>query len=304
MTAPVACPAGPPAPPRTGGRVRRRPLLALALGAPLGARAARERLVYPMHDAERVPVWTYLQSVMKLAVERSGSDYEIVESRVPMSQARVVRELAEATGRLDLAWTMTSIEREQQMLPVRVPVDRGLIGCRIALVRPPDLHRWRGLRTLAQLARYVAGQGQDWPDTAILRANGLRVHDVSRHEALFELLRMGRIDYFPRAVFELDDELASPLGHGLAVEPHLLLRYPAASYLFVRADRPRLAAELQRGLEAAVADGSLARLFQQRFGDVIRRHRLARRQVLRLENPLLPAATPLDRPGYWMDIGG
>lgn len=282
--------------------MRRRPLL-LACAAPL-ARAARERLVYPMHDAARLPVWAYLQSVMKLAIERSGTDYELVESRVPMSQARVVRELADASGRIDVVWTMTSIEREAQMLPVRVPVDRGLIGCRVALVRPADVDRWRALRSLAQLAGYVAGQGQDWPDTAILRANGLPVQAVSRYEALFDMLRLGRIDYFPRAVFELDDEMASPLGRGLAIEPHLLLRYPAASYLFVRPDRPRLAAELERGLQAAVADGSLARLFQQRFGDVIRRHQLARRRPLRLANPLLPAATPLDRPGYWFDLGG
>lgn len=275
----------------------------LALAAPL-AGAAPARLVYPQHDPGRRPVWDYLQAVLKLAVQRSGTDYELVESRVPMTQARVVRELADATGRIDLAWTMTSVEREAQMLPVRVPVDRGLIGWRIAFVRPEHVDRWAELRSLKELARYVAGQGQDWPDTAILRANGLPVQGLSRYEALFDMLRLSRIDYFPRAVFEIDDELAHPMAEGVAVERHVLLRYPAASYLFVRRDRPRLAAELQRGLEAAVADGSLARLFQQRFGDLVRRHRLAQRQQLVLKNPLLPPATPLDKPGYWFVLEG
>lgn len=283
--------------------MRRRPLLLLALGAS-AVSAAPRRLLYPMHDPGRLPVWAYLQAVLKLAVERSGTDYELVESREPMTQARVVRELADATGRIDLVWTMTSIERESQMLPVRVPVDRGMIGCRIAFVRPADVDRWRELRQLADLARYVAGQGQDWPDTEILRANGLPVQALARYEALFDMLKLGRIDYFPRAVFELDDELSTPMAQGVVIEPHVLLRYPAASYLFVRHDRPRLAAELQRGLEAAVADGSLARLFQQRFGDVIRRHRLAQRRQFVLKNPLLPPQTPLDKPGYWMDLGG
>ncbi|KQV85839.1 hypothetical protein ASC91_23940 [Pelomonas sp. Root1237] len=245
-----------------------------------------------------------MQAVIKLAITRSGADYELMESPVPMTQARVVRELADRSGRIDLCWTMTSIEREARLLPVRVPMDRGLIGCRVAFVRPEDVDRWRDLHDLNELSRYVAGQGQDWPDTAILRANGLPVQGISRYEALFDMLRMRRIDYFPRAVFEIDDEAATPAAHDLVIEPHVLLRYPAASYLFVRPDRPRLAAELQRGMEAAASDGSLARLFQQYFGDLLRRHHLARRRQLLLKNPLLPPETPLHKPAYWLVIEG
>ncbi|PTT91842.1 hypothetical protein DBR42_03100 [Pelomonas sp. HMWF004] len=279
--------------------MRRRPLL-LMLAAPAVAEAAAPVLVYPQRDPGRAPFWDYLQAVLKLAIRHSGAAYELAESHLPMTQARVVRELADASGKLDVAWTMTSLEREAQMLPVRVPLDRGLIGWRIAFVRPGDVERWRDLRSLAGLRRYVAGQGRDWPDTDILRANGLPVEGASRFEVLFDMLRLGRIDYFPRAVFEVDDEAASPFARQLAVEPYVLLRYPAASYLFVRPDRPQLAADLQRGLEAAVADGSLARLFHHQFGDLIHRHRLAQRQQLLLKNPLLPPATPLNKPAYWL----
>lgn len=282
--------------------MKRRSLL-LAL-APSLAGAAPESLIYPQHDPGRQPAWEYMVAVLKLALQRNAAAYELVESPLPMTQARVVRELAGASGLVDLAWTMTSFERETQMLPVRVPVDRGLIGWRIAFVRPDAVERWSELRSLQELSRYVAGQGLDWPDLEILRANGLAVRGTSRYEALFDMLRLGRIDYFPRAVFEIDDELASPMAHDVAIEPHVLLRYPAASYFFVRSDRPGLAAELQRGMEAAVADGSLARLFQQRFGDLIRRHRLMERRQFLLKNPLLPPATPLNKPGYWLVLEG
>ncbi|MBW8846382.1 MAG: transporter substrate-binding domain-containing protein [Burkholderiales bacterium] len=283
--------------------MRRRPLLVmLAAACATKAPARPAPLVYPQHDPGRVPQWHYMQAVIKLAITRSGADYELMESPVPMTQARVVRELADRSGRIDLAWTMTSIEREARLLPVRVPMDRGLIGCRIAFVRPEDVDRWRDLRDLNELSRYVAGQGQDWPDTGILRANGLPVQGISRYEALFDMLRLRRIDYFPRAVFEIDDEAATQAAHGLVIEPHVLLRYPAASYLFVRPDRPRLAAELQRGMEAAANDGSLAHLFQQYFGDLLRRHHLARRRQLLLKNPLLPLETPLHKPAYWLVI--
>ncbi len=283
--------------------MKRRALLLTALAAPTAAQAGR-RIVYPKPDVGRSPAWTYLQQVLQLAIERCGVAYELVESREFMTQARAVRELADATGRLDLGWTMTSLEREAQLLPVRVPLDRGLIGWRIAFVRAADAERWAGLRNLDDLRRYVAVQGHDWPDTEILRANGLPVRSSNRYEALLEMLRLGRADYFPRALFEIDDEAASELANGLAVEPHVLLRYPAASYLFVRPDQPALAADLQRGLEAAVADGSLKRLFEKRFGDLLQRHQVAKRVQLRLNNPLLPPATPLDKPAYWLVMGG
>jgi len=279
--------------------MQRRPLLLMLAAAPAVCGAAAP-LLFPMHGPGRESHWRYLLALMKLAVERAGADHEFLESQEPMTQARVIRELAGRTGRLDLAWTMTSVEREQQMIPVRVPVDRGLIGLRIALVRREHADRWAELRTLDQLKRFSAGQGGDWPDTEILRDNGLTVHTASRYEALFDMLRRGRVDYFPRAVFEIDDEAAGALAQDLVIEPHVLIRYPAASYLFVRPDRPKLAADLERGLEAAVADGSMQRLFQRHFGDLIARHRLAQRVVLNLRNPLLPAATPVHRPALWL----
>ncbi|MCE4554219.1 substrate-binding periplasmic protein [Roseateles cellulosilyticus] len=279
--------------------MKRRPLLLMLVAAP-ALRAAGAPLIYPMHDPGRESHWRYLLALMKLATEHAGVDYEFIEAREPMSQARVIRELSNRTGSLDLAWTMTSIEREAQMIPVRVPVDRGLIGHRICLVRREHADRWAGLRTLDQLKRYKACQGADWPDYEILRHNGLPVEGASRYEALFDMLRKGRSDYFPRAVFEIEDEAAGALAEGLVIEPNVLIRYPTASYLFVRPDRPELAADLERGLEAAVADGSFQRLFQRYFGDLIARHRLVQRTVITLRNPLLPPATPLGRPGYWL----
>lgn len=284
--------------------MRRRPLLLALAGGAASAAGAAERIVYPLHDPDRIPAWHYLQDVLKLAIQRSGARYELVESRQAMVQGRVMRELAEGRGDPDLAWTMTSPEREAELLPIRVPVDRGLIGCRLAFVRAADAQRWRGVRRLADLAGDTAGQGHDWPDTEVLRANGLRVQTASRYETLFEMLRLGRIDYFPRSVIEIDDEAATPLAHDLAIEPHVLLHYPAASYLFVRPNRPQLAADLARGLEAAVADGSFQRLFQRHYGDLIARHRLAQRVRLALRNPLLPAATPLHRQALWLVLGG
>ena len=41
--------------------------------------------------------------------------------------------LASSQGTVDICWTMSTDERETQILPIRIPIDKGLIGWRIAL---------------------------------------------------------------------------------------------------------------------------------------------------------------------------
>jgi len=57
-------------------------------------------------------------------------------------------------------------------------------------------------------------------------------------------------------------------------------------------------------MEALVVDGTFERLSRQLFGDLVRRHRIDQRRVLRLRNPLLPPATPLDRKALWWPLPG
>jgi membrane-bound lytic murein transglycosylase MltF len=271
-----------------------------ALALPLRAAPARLRL--PQRDPDRQESWHYLRAVLALALERCGRSDEIEESDQHRVQTRAIRELLSPGGQLDLIWAGTDAERERLLLPIRIPLDFGLLGHRLALVREVDRDRWRDVHTLAELKTSVAGQGHDWPDTQILRSNSLKVDTSSRSETLFDMLRRGRIDWFPRSVIEIDAELATALARGLVIEPHLLLHYPAAAYLFVRPDRPELAQDLTRGLEAAVADGSLMRLFMAHHGALIERHRLQQRRLLKLQNPLLPPLTPLKRKELWLDF--
>jgi len=166
-------------------------------------------------------------------------------------------------------------------------------------VRQADLTRFAEVRSLAQLQALRAGQGIDWPDTAIMRAAGLQVDASVRYGDLFLKLAAGRIDYFPRSVIEVWDELNGHRGEGFAVEPHLVLHYPAAMYFFVNRNRPELAAAIERGLNAALRDGSFDALFERHYGTALQRAELARRERVELNNPLLSSITPLNEARLW-----
>ncbi|WP_431259669.1 substrate-binding periplasmic protein [Roseateles chitinivorans] len=259
-------------------------------------------VIYPRHLPQQDRQVDYFISLLHAALQRSGARYALIQTKSEMVQSRALLEMASNDPGIDVFWTMTDPPRERSLLPVRVPLDQGLIGWRLCLVRAADRDRLRDVRELKDLARLTAGQMHDWPDTAVLRANGLPVQVSTHYQGLFQMLSSGRFDYFPRSIFEIDSELASFAGQQLVIDPYLLLHYPAALYMFVRPGRPRLAADLTRGMDALVADGTFERLSRQIFGDLLQRHRIDQRRVLQLRNPLLPAQTPLDRKALWWPL--
>jgi ABC-type amino acid transport substrate-binding protein len=235
--------------------------------------------------------------LLELVLQRSGRPYRIELNPVRMQQGRALLQLENNDG-IDVVSTMTSIEREARLHAVRIPIDKGLIGWRLLLINRSRVAEFEKVRTLDDLKGLTAGQGLDWPDTPILRANGLNVYGTSSYDSLFSMLESGRIDYFPRSVSEVWSELALNQ-EKLMVEPSVVLHYPTAIYFFVRKGDTQLAADITSGMEKMLADGSFDKLFQEYYGDMIRRSALKERRVFELRNPLAPASLPLSRKGLW-----
>ncbi|BBP82538.1 MULTISPECIES: substrate-binding periplasmic protein [unclassified Pseudomonas] len=264
------------------------------------ATSAGERLVYPLHSNGEDPE-AYVVELLRLALAHSGGDYQLEPSLEPMPQSRAQLSLERNDGRVQLMWTMTTREREADLLPIRIPIYKGLISWRVFLVRADQRDLLAGVTRREQLEALRMGQRHDWPDTDILRANGLTVVTTPGYENLFRMLDAGRFELFPREVVVAWDEQRRAEANGLhlAVDDHLVLHYPTAFYFFTSRQRPELAAAIQRGLEAAIADGSFEHLFQRYHGETLRRARMERRRVIELVNPDLPEGTPIERDELW-----
>ena len=273
-------------------------LLALATWP---VQAEKLSVVYSREIPEADSRLDYPVRLLELALKKSGIDYDIRSHPRPMPQGAALSRLASGAG-VNVVWSMTSKDREEQLLPIRVPIDKGLFGYRIAFVREQNKGVISGVKGLADLRAFSAGQGYDWPDTSILQGNGLRVTTSTAYEGLFAMLQAGRFDYFPRSILEIRDETAVAGKQQLVVEDKVLLYYPAAIYFFVNKKDSVLANAIEAGLNKAMADGSFDALFYERFGDVIKRANLRGRVAIALNNPLLPAATPLGRKALWLDV--
>jgi len=259
----------------------------LLLAATTTAHAADSRtLRHPGSESNSDRRGDYPTAVLRLALQRAGLPYRLQPVATRMPQSRSLRLLER--GELDVVWTTPDPERLRRLRAVPLAIDGGLIGWRLLMIRRDSAGRFAAIRAPPDLAGFRFAQGHDWPDVAILRANGLRVTANPSYDGLFAMLAHGHTDIVPRGLSEVDGELRAQSRLQLAVEPRIVLHYPNGLFFFVGRDDAALAEALERGLRLASTDGSLRRLFETYYGTAVDRARLDERRVLTLRNPTLP----------------
>ena len=240
----------------------------------------------------------YFTQLLKLALEHSGQEFQLISMPVPtIPEERSMKMLQERY--YDIHWMSTTPNREKQLLPIYIPLDKGLIGWRLALVHNDNKDLFANVTSLQDLKKMTAGLGHHWPDTLIFNANHLQVFTATTTSGLQKMLSLKRIDYFPRSILEIWQEHATSEYPELTIEPHIVMTYPAAIYFFVSKDNSVLQRLIKLGLELAIADGSFDRLFQQNFAAVIQLANLQQRRRFNLTNSLITDTEYLSRSELW-----
>jgi hypothetical protein len=242
--------------------------------------------------------------VLELALAKADGDYTLVASDIGTSNEIRQRTLLTQGQQIDVAWFGTTAEFEEQMLPVRIPIDGGLIGWRLFLIKGGSQHLFSDVSTITDLQEYSTGQGPGWGDIPILEAAGIEVQ-ISEYENLFRMVAGGRIDAFPRGAHEAFAELVrfGPTVEGLAVEETLVLRYPAAIMFFVNNENVALHDAIEQGLMRAHDDGSYAELFNNHpaISAVLNEANLEGRNILHIDNPTMTPQTLAIDDRYWFN---
>lgn len=280
------------------------PLWPLLLAATLvftGASVQATTITFPAPESVDDHSYNdYAVALLKLALSKTNTRYVVKVATQTMKQSRAALEIVSESGMIDIMATMTTSEREAQLLPIRIPITKGLMGWRISLLSAKHPSQFAQVKTLGDLKPFQAGQGHDWPDIDIMRANGLAVRGVATYEGMFNMLAAQRIDYFPRPIITVWHE--AKVHDKLIVDPYIVMRFPTADYFFVSRRNVRLAENVRRGLELAIADGSFDRLFYAHYRDAIALADLPHRRIIELSNPLLSPSTPLARAELWFKM--
>lgn len=271
------------------------------LASGLGLASMAQPLYYAQHQSGDDPHLPYIIELLTTALDEANLPYQLQANPLPMNQSRMIRSLQNNDSGVQLVWMMTDTEREQQLIPIRVPIFKGLIGWRLALIRAVELERF-ALLTAEEWPELVAGQMSDWPDYSILAANGMDVQGSQIYDSLFAMLKQRRFDYFPRSVIEILDEWRTRPDLDLAIEPHWMLYYPTAFYFFVGPEQQDLANEIEQALLNLHALGLFDEIFERHMATKLEALALEQRQVIRLDNPFLPRATPIEKTWLWQAV--
>jgi hypothetical protein len=231
-------------------------------GTALAESGAPLRVVMPAVHASATAHASYFPKLARLALEKTRSEgpFEIVHIEQSLTSPRQATELR-MNGIINLMWDGSNKQRERELWPVRISLLRHLNDYRVFLIRAEDRERFAAIRTLDQLRELKAGAGVNWPSTDVLRANGLPVVTSIAYEYLFPMLRAKRFDYMPRGVYEAFGEVRANARQKLAIEETIFLHYQVPFYFFVSRENQALGERIERGLRAAMKDGSFDQLF-------------------------------------------
>ena len=203
------------------------------------------------------------------------------------AQKRQIRNVSEGID-FDVIWTMTSTERESHSNPVHVDIFKGLMGSRVFLIRKDMAQKFANIKTIEDLKKINFVQGQDYPDTPILKSAGLTVHEGDAFGDMIEMIRHKRADAFPRGIPEPLIEIDMfHIDQDISLENHVMISYEAPCYFFFSKKDPTLRERFKKGFEIIEKDGSFDRIFNKHFANVIKKINITNRVIFHINNPYL-----------------
>lgn len=266
---------------------------------------AQTRVIYPAFESDADSRYSDLLEILKTALNKTVAEYgpyTLQPSRSGMNEARSFAELRNPAGMVTIAWSGTSVQKEKDFHALRIPLRKGILGYRVALIAKNRQADMDGIRSLNDLRKERIGQGIGWGDVAIYEANGIKVHTAG-YESLFMMVATNRIDLFPRGINEVFREHA--VRHhaipDLAVEKNLLIYYPWPYYFFFNKSDKSLAKRIEIGIRKMMRDGSFDAIFMKYNRTSIIKANLKKRRIIRIANPTLPKDTPLADVSLWFD---
>jgi hypothetical protein len=250
---------------------------------------------------------SYQFELLKLALEKTRTthgDYKLIRADQKITSIRASREVSRG-GLINIEatpnWTTEAAPselRHDKRIAVKIPLMENLLGYRQLVIRKSDVKKFAAITDASELKALVAGQGRDWEDAFIYRANGYKVNSEADYYNLFSMLVAGRFDYIPLGVMEVEDFIKQfgKYSFDVAIAQDILIYYPFPVLFQVSINHPELAERVERGLTVAKKDGSMKLLFEQYFSNELIKLRANKNRVFILQNERVPASLRMDRP--------
>jgi len=246
---------------------------------------------------------SYQIGLLKVLLKKIPGQHTITISTTNYTQSRIIHQLKSKDKLINLYWAGTSSELEQQLLPIYIPLYRGLLGYRSFIINNENKKIFSSINTLKDLQALNGVQGLGWADTKLLEYSGLKQYSA-KYENCFSMINKGRVDYFSRGIMEAGIEVkarVTKLPH-LSLDENVLLHYPFAMYFFTGPDNKQLAKALTKAFKRAYEDGSFLQYFNSRLEikKALEQLNDKNRKRINIPNPFLTDKTMNISEEYWL----
>jgi len=249
----------------------------------------------------------YAYDLIIMLLKKTGEDVNMSHLKNVANQSRKVALMKK--GKLDIDWYGVDQKLEKELIPIRFPIFKGLLGHRIFITNKKFAeNEIPKIKTKQDLAKHVMLQGRGWGDVAVLRAGGFEVKEVGSYETIFKWTNMGREGHlFPRAVVEPYGELEARKANltNLVIDDQIMVIYKFGMFFFVSPKNPKLAKILNDNFSKAQEDGSFDNYFANSdyIKSVLKQSEMAtRKHIFRIDNPNLSSETNSIPSKYWLDL--
>jgi len=257
-------------------------------------------IIHPAPESSEDIRFNYQWDLLSAALSTTKTEgpYELKPALIPLTERREIKELSAGRGIVTVIRNNASDELEDLLLPIKVPLLKGMMGWRIFLIhKDTQLFLSSNSLDLDELRQFSIGQGKGWNDIPILTSNGFNVVEATSYKSLFKMLHMKRFPLFSRGMTEAKAELNQfgDMYPNMAIEKHLILRYEYLEYFFVNTKDKALAARIERGLNNIIKNGTMDKLFDRYFKTDIMLLDILNRKVIDIHNTNLGTNPPLER---------
>lgn len=233
----------------------------------------------------------YDHELLKLSLEKTKKKhgpYKLIPLAVNANYKRI-EILAQNKQIKNLFFKQSvSTKRLNTLGYVPFPVDRGIVGYRVALVSEQNKEKLKLVKTVQDLKKFTVLQGFGWLDVKILEHNGFKVMQGGSYEGLFEMVSRNRGDLFIRGANELYQEWVDNKHlENLTYDETFVLYYPLPRFFFTHKTNKKAIKRVQEGLILAYNDGSLINLWEKHYLKSIEFVNFNKRKIFKIENPLL-----------------
>lgn len=235
----------------------------------------------------------YYNAAINLALEKTREEYGDYRTQGVINTGHTLRSLSDAVSDaypnllIEVGYD-EKLTANGALTYIDIPIDGGIVGYRVCFVNPAIKDEITRVNSLNDLSKYTIIQGIGWVDTDIMRANGLKVKEISNYMGMFKMVAAGHADLFCRGANQLQAEYEEYKSiSSLTYDESFALVYPLPRFFYLNSKNTLLKERMTKGLKIAFKDGSLRKLWNKSYQSNIDFSQLKNRKIWYLHNPFL-----------------